>query len=72
MNEIHEQELRKLVKKAVAPVRAELRRDLWPQMLRRIEQPRRPVPWIDWALAATVTALLLLFPKAIPVLLYHL
>ena len=62
MSEIHEQELRKLLKKAVPPVRAELRRD---------EQPRRPVPWIDWALAATVAALLLLFPKAIPLLLYH-
>ena len=72
MNEIHEQELQRLLKKAVPPVRAELGRDLWPQMLRRIDQPGRAAPWIDWALAATVAAMLLLFPKAIPVLLYNL
>ena len=51
---------------------AELRRDLWPAMLRRlVAQPLR-VPWFDWALAAAVAAALLLFPTAIPALLYQL
>ena len=53
---------------------AELQRDLWPEMLRRLDAelqaPR--VPWFDWALAAAVAAMLLLFPGAIPALLYQL
>jgi hypothetical protein len=50
----------------------ELPRDLWPQMLRRLEAQPLRVPWFDWALAAAVAAVLLLFPKAIPALLYQL
>ena len=50
----------------------ELRHDLWPTMLRRLDQPAFRVPWWDWALVAAVTALLFLFPGMIPALLYHL
>jgi hypothetical protein len=50
-----------------------LERDLWPQMLRRLDEPQPVrVPWIDWVLAAAVAAALLLFPSAIPALLYQL
>lgn len=72
MSEQNDRELRELLKSHVPSVRAELERDLWPQMLRRIEEGRRSVPWFDWALAGAVAAALLLFPQAIPVLLYHL
>lgn len=51
---------------------AELQRDLWPQMLRRLDEQRFRVPWFDWVLAAAVAAVLLFFPEAIPALLYHL
>jgi hypothetical protein len=44
-------------------------------MLRKLHEqplPTHNVPWFDWVLAAILGALLLLFPGAIPVLLYHL
>ena len=50
----------------------ELRRDLWPDMLRRLERPRIRVPWFDWALLATAGAAAIFFPGLIPALLYHL
>jgi hypothetical protein len=54
----------------------ELRRDLWPDMLRRMEQPAVHVvwrvPWFDWALLAVAGAVLVFFPALIPALLYHL
>jgi hypothetical protein len=41
-------------------------------MLRRMEQPRRGVPWFDWALAGAVTAAFVFFPKLALLLAYHL
>ena len=74
MNPNDDKALRDLLKQSVAPVRdAELRRDLWPQMLQRLDeaQPVR-VPWFDWVLAALASAALILFPGVIPAVLYHL
>ncbi len=72
MNE-RDEALKELLKRAVGgPADGELRRDLWPDMLRRLEQPRVRVPWWDWALAAALLLCLLLFPEMIPVLLYQL
>ena len=75
-NEQINNEVKELLKRAVAPVPdAELRRDLWPQMLRKLdEQPSPPstIPWLDWALVAIVSAVLIFFPGSIPALLYHL
>jgi hypothetical protein len=62
-----------LLKQAVPPVTdAELRRDLWPEMLKRLDRQPVRVPWFDWALAACLGATLLFFPGVIPALLYHL
>ncbi|HLZ52408.1 MAG TPA: hypothetical protein VKP61_16785 [Candidatus Acidoferrum sp.] len=65
-----------LLKHAIAPAReTELRRDLWPQMLSKLEEQSAPVnkvPWFDWALAAILSAVLIFFPGSIPALLYHL
>jgi len=70
-------ELRRLLQDTVPPVgEARSRRDLWPLVVRRIEQasmrvaPR--VPWFDWALLGAAAAALLLFPALLPALLYHL
>jgi hypothetical protein len=74
MNPHDDKALRDLLKECVAPVRAtELRRDLWPQMLQRLDaaQPVR-VPWFDWVLAALASAALIFFPGVIPAVLYHL
>lgn len=68
-----EQELQALLKREFPSFEtAELQRDLWPQMLRRIDAQPPRVPWFDWALAAAVAAMLLLFPGVIPALLYQL
>jgi hypothetical protein len=72
-NQENEKEIKALLQHAFAPVKdAELRHDLWPQMLRRLNAQPLRVPWFDWALAAAVAVALLFFPRAIPALLYHL
>lgn len=76
INEEPNKEMKELLKQAIAPARdTELRRDLWPQMLARIEEHPEPlykVPWFDWALAVILCAVLIFFPGSIPALLYHL
>ena len=69
----NEKELQALLQRAFPPPQnAELQRDLWPQMLRRLDAQPLRVPWFEWALAAVVAAMLVLFPNAIPALLYQL
>lgn len=74
MNQTNNEKLHLLLKKALPPVAdAELQRDLWPLMLRRLEAPRPlRVPWFDWALAVAPPVGLAFFPEMIPVLLYFL
>jgi hypothetical protein len=72
-NEENNNDVKAILKRAIAPAQhTELQRDLWPEMLRRLDQQPLRVPWFDWALAAIVVAFLLLFPGTIPALLYHL
>jgi hypothetical protein len=75
-DEANNKDLKALLKQAIAPAHdTELHRDLWPQMLRKLEeQPSAvvSVPWFDWALAAILGAVLVFFPGSIPALLYHL
>lgn len=72
-NKENDKELRALLKQALPPMQnTELQRDLWPQMLGRLEAQPLRVPWFDWVLAAATAAALIFFPGAIPVLLYHL
>jgi hypothetical protein len=72
MNGREMDELRKLLKEALLPVKQELRRDLWPSMVRRLDERTVGVPWWDWVLLGVASLLILLFPGAIPALLYHL
>lgn len=64
--------LREVLRRGMKPMRVELRRDLWPEVLRRVEKRRVHVPWFDWVLAAGAAACLLLFPHVIPALLNQL
>src|SRR5258708_24951683 len=54
-NKESNKEIEALLKGAIAPMKdSELRRDLWPQMLCKLdEQPSavNNIPWFDWALA---------------------
>jgi hypothetical protein len=76
MNNEEINNMKELLKQAVAPVPdSELRRDLWPQMLRKLDEQPLPVdsvPWFDWVLAAILSAVLIFFPGSIPALMYHL
>lgn len=72
MNEQNYEDIQRLLKKAAAPVNPELPRDLWPQMLRRLEERSAAVPWFDWALLGLLILWLVISPRTIPVLLYHL
>jgi hypothetical protein len=73
VNEQDQERIQQLLRETMQPITgAELRRDLWPAMLKRLEARPFKVPWFDWALLAAVAALLVFFPGAIPVLLYHL
>ena len=85
MNASEQERIAKLLKKSLPPVGgvsgatkgAQLGRDLWPAMLRRLQAGAAPVAWFeqvwfDGALLAGVVVWLAFFPAAIPVLLYHL
>lgn len=66
-------DLRKLLKECLPPASPSgLRRDLWPDMLAKLQHQPVPVPWFDWALAALAAAALIVFPGIIPALFYHL
>jgi hypothetical protein len=73
MSEREIEELKKLLKGTLDPEGdAELRRDLWPAMLQRLDARPVLVPWWDWALLAAVIAVFCFFPGVIPALFYHL
>ncbi len=73
MNEGNNEKIRKLIRKTIPPVAdGELKRDLWPQMLRRLEDRPAQIPWFDWALLGLLALWFLSFPEAIPLLLYQL
>jgi hypothetical protein len=71
-----EDRMERLLKQSLPPTeaqpRAKLQRDLWPAMLQRLGETSSAVPWFDWALLVAVVVWLAIFPRAIPVLLYHL
>ena len=86
MNKANEGDVEKLVKQALSPVDTRLSRELWPQMLQRMESAPTAVPasergwkvrlvavpWYDWALGAAAALCVGFVPNLIPVLLYHL
>ena len=70
--------MKQLLREALPPVGADAVevRDLWPAMLRRMEEPNAriaaSVPWFDWALAGGLVAFAAIAPRTIPVILYYL
>jgi hypothetical protein len=66
------EEIRAALQEAFPPVNTELRRDLWPAMLRRLDAPAREVPWYDWALAGGLAGATIFFPRLILLFAYHL
>jgi len=72
MNEHEEDNVRQTLQDVFPPVTAELRRDLWPAMMRKLDVQQPAVAWRDWALAALVGGAVAVFPDLILVLVYHL
>jgi hypothetical protein len=79
MNEHDRDRMKKLVKQALPPVAADAEpaRDLWPAMLRRLDEESAPPvsagwAWFDGALATGLVLLVASFPASIPLLLYYL
>jgi hypothetical protein len=83
---LEQKRLAALLRQSLAPMNRELDRDLWPKMLQRLDQGARQrnwfavvfspaalssVPWFDWALLAIVIVGVCIFPRSIPVWLYH-
>jgi hypothetical protein len=70
--------VRRLLRSALPPIpdEQERNRDLWPAMLRRMDEhaSRGPasVPWFDWALGGALLAFAAIAPRTIPVILYYL
>lgn len=60
------------LKQSFRPVNTALGRDLWPELLRRLDERPVRVPWYDWALAGSIAVMFLAFPRLILVLAYHL
>ena len=73
MNEWDVEKLRELLRSAVGPIAdTELKQDLWPRMLRKLDERTIRASWVDWALIALLPLWFFLFPEVILVLLYHL
>jgi hypothetical protein len=73
MNEYHDEKLRELLRSAVPRVAdTELKQDLWPRMLRKMDERSIRASWLDWVLIALLPVWFFFFPQVIPALLYHL
>jgi hypothetical protein len=74
MNAHDQDRMKKLLQQALPPVEGdpEPGRDLWPEVLRRLDTRSATVPWFDWALLAGLAALAAFFPASIPLFLYYL
>ncbi len=72
MTEQNDREIRHALKQSFPPVNTELRRDLWPDVLRRLDAWKVGVPWYDWALVGLSAVMFLAFPRVLLVFAYHL
>lgn len=67
-----DRQIRDALKQSFPPVDTELRRDLWPAVLRKLDARPARVPWYDWALIGLSASVFLFFPQLILVFAYHL
>ena len=72
MTEHDDRQIRDALKQSCTPVNTELRRDLWPDVLRKLDLRPVRVPWYDCALVGLSVAMFLAFPRLVLVFVYHL
>jgi hypothetical protein len=65
--------IRKQLRSALPPCGdLELKTDLWPRMLRRLQEQPVRFGWFEALLAASIALVFVAFPDLIPVVFYHL
>ncbi len=74
MNRTNDTQIKHFLKQAIGPANTGLQSDLWPRMLRRLDErsQEKAVSLFDWALIGVVVICIFAFPDSIPVLLYYL
>lgn len=72
MTEYDDRQIREVLQQSFPSVSRELRRDLWPTVLRKIDARPARVPWYDWVLIGLSASVFLFFPQLILVFAYHL
>jgi hypothetical protein len=72
MTEHHDRQIHETLQQSFPPVDTELRRDLWPVVLGKLDSRPVRVPWYDWALIGLSASVFLVFPQLILVFAYHL
>ncbi len=72
MTDHNDNEIRHALKQAFPPIDDRLNRDLWPLVLRNLDNRSTRVPWYDWALIAVTILTVLAFPQLMLVFAYHL
>jgi len=72
MTEHDDRQIRDVLRQSFPPVKTELRRDLWPYVLRQLDARQVGVPWYDWALVGLSAVMFLAFPRLVLLVAYHL
>lgn len=72
MTEHDDREIGEALKQSFPPVNNELRRDLWPDVLRKLDDRQVGVPWYDWAFVGLSAVMFFAFPRLVLVFAYHL
>ena len=72
MTEHNDRQIRDTLEQSFPPVNTELRRDLWPDVLRKLDVRPNGVPWYDWVLVGLSAMMFLAFPRLVLVFAYHL
>lgn len=65
-------QIRDALKQSFPSVNTQLGRDLWPDLLRRLDARTVAVPWYDWVLVGLSVVTFIVFPRLLFVFAYHL
>jgi hypothetical protein len=70
---MNDERIKELVGNAIGRIgEANLERDLWPDVRRKLDEQTMHVSPFDWALIVAVTAWMVVFPESVIAIVYHL
>ena len=72
MTEDNDRRIREALKQSFPSVNTDLRRDLWPDVLHKLDARQVGAPWYDWALVGLSVVMFLAFPRLVLLFAYHL